>query len=511
MGGSLPRSPTTRSNRVAQKSYAATGTCPTTSLGSSRPATPKVNLCYDGAIGVISNGGNTVTCTSALSNVNSVRRLTWEGNATSSDSYTVFDPMGRVWRHSQTTGSTYPFQYTYNSSGQLEMETYPSGRKVASCYDIAARPVQVQNVTGSTPSNYASSVTYMPHGAISSATLGNNLQENYQYSGDRLQLNQIAASYNTTNFLTLNYGYCGLNVGSCATNNGNVQNQTMTHQMATAAGAWTDTYTYDTVNRLTAAQETGTGSWVEGYSYDAFGNRTVCDPTQGCTNPGRTGLPALTAETPNMAGLYNSLNQINGWTYDGSGNTLQVGTMARNFVYDAENRQVAASVAGIGNTYAYDGEGRRVQKRAWGARTTYVYDAFGQLAAEYGTPDDTGTKYLTADALGSTRLETAVGTGGPVLSQNYDYLPFGQELGSGTSGRDATFSPGAYPSAAADPSMKLYRQGTGLGDRPRLLRGEILLGSGGQVDQSGSAVCGPRHHQSPELEPLHIRPQQSAC
>jgi hypothetical protein len=72
--------------------------------------------------------------------------------------------------------------------------------------------------------------------------LGNNLQESYGYSSDRLQLNQITASYNTTNFLTLNYGYCGLTVGSCATNNGNVQNQAMTHQMATSDDFTSDVF-----------------------------------------------------------------------------------------------------------------------------------------------------------------------------------------------------------------------------------------------------------------------------
>jgi len=282
-------------------------------------------------------------------------------------------------------------------------------------------------------------VVYLPHGAISSLTLGNGLQENYGYSGDRLQLTSVAAS---SNLLTLMYGYCGPGVTSCTNNNGNLQSQ----QMTRPNGSWTDTYSYDTVNRLTQGQETGKGSWTQAYGYDAYGNIAVT------TN---TGPPALTNETPTLLTQYNGRNQIGSWTYDASGNIMQVGTMARLFTYDAENRQLTASVAGIaGSSYVYDGDGRRVQKTtAWGS-TTFVYDAFGQLAAEYGTPGDTGTKYLTADALGSTRLETAVGTSGPVVSQNYDYFPFGAEIGTGTAGRDGTFSPGAYPSAANGPSMK---------------------------------------------------------
>src|SRR5437773_10226957 len=52
-------------------------------------------------------------------------------------------------------------------------------------------------------------------------------------------------------------------------------------------------------------------------------------------------------------------------------------------------------------------------KNVGGAITTYVYDAQGQLAAEYGAATDSGTSYLTADHLGSTRLATR-----PVPSRN---------------------------------------------------------------------------------------------
>jgi RHS repeat-associated protein len=61
--------------------------------------------------------------------------------------------------------------------------------------------------------------------------------------------------------------------------------------------------------------------------------------------------------------------------------------------------------------------------------TVFVYDPFGQLAQEYGGPaipaSESGTRYITADHLGSTRLVTKPdGT----VAQTYDYLPFGQEF-----------------------------------------------------------------------------------
>ena len=86
----------------------------------------------------------------------------------------------------------------------------------------------------------------------------------------------------------------------------------------------------------------------------------------------------------------------------------------------------------------------------------YVYDAIRQLTAEYGgAAPDTETHYLTTDALGSARLETSkTAQTGPSVVRNYDYLPFGQEIGTGTAGRDATFSAGYYPSAATGQSLR---------------------------------------------------------
>ena len=44
-----------------------------------------------------------------------------------------------------------------------------------------------------------------------------------------------------------------------------------------------------------------------------------------------------------------------------------------------------------------------------------VYDAQGNMAAEYGPATDSGTKYVYADALGSTRLEARWGGRGDAV------------------------------------------------------------------------------------------------
>ena len=111
------------------------------------------------------------------------------------------------------------------------------------------------------------------------------------------------------------------------------------------------------------------------------------------------------------------MTQIGGWT----------------FQYDGENQQTSATINGAPSTYAYDGEGRRVQKVTGGETTLYVYDAQGDLMAEYANPAPSTPAlcyscYLTADHLGSTRLETDGVSGQPVAY--HEYLPFGEEVTS---------------------------------------------------------------------------------
>lgn len=181
-----------------------------------------------------------------------------------------------------------------------------------------------------------------------------------------------------------------------------------------------------------------------------------------------TSSQTLTLETPQTANWFLANNRISGWGYDNAGNVTTSG-MGRQFSYDAENRQITAFVNNQSTVYTYDGDGRRVRKTvcpvgiaasacspstAGAVLTVFVYDAFGNLAQEYSTAAaiDTGTKYIHADHLGSTRLTTSAdGT----VAKCYDYLPFGEELGNGTGGRtSACFGGSQYPMPTDKVSIK---------------------------------------------------------
>jgi RHS repeat-associated protein len=369
-------------------------------------------------------------------------------NSNSATSYT-HDSFGRVSTSTQTMGTspyttTYTFTYGYSLTDALTSMTYPSGRQVTYAVDAADRVTAVTNVSGG--GSYAT-VSYNAPGAITSMTMGNGVVQNFTWN-DRVQPTQLAVTHSGSSLLTLGFFPCAGGATSCSSgNNGNLQSQTITLPGLSV----TQNYTYDHLNRLTNAAETGGAGWSQNYGYDHPGNRFVNTST---------GLPALTLETPSAATSFSTTvqNQVAGWTYDGAGNLLQPGSVARSFSYDAENRQVTANINGSISTYAYDGNGLRVTKSVPAGSATdttvYVYDAWGNKAAEYpnfvpGSDCGTQTCYVTMDHLGSTRMLTdSAGN----VQKRYDYLPFGQEIGAGYASRTA---PMGYQTApdSADPKF----------------------------------------------------------
>jgi RHS repeat-associated protein len=393
-------------------------------------STPPVTYCYDG---ITTAPGCSGSPTGALL----MDRLTMVQNAKSTTRFSQYDEEGQVILSQQVTGSqTFPFTYAYNRLGGLQTMTYPSGRTVTMGFDNAGR---ISGVTyQATGLQYASSLSYAANNAISGLLFGNGLTESTTFN-TRFQPTQIKAGNLLT--LTLTYG------SSPSTNNGNLASQTI----AQSQGTWTQSYTYDGVNRLACANETagaalltcgtGTPNWWLTFGYDNFGNRWLSN------NPSSAGVP-ISPFTPGSSTNYDAANHLNiqNSLYDGAGNQKQIGGFQ--FVYDSENRMTSSVFTSTPTNqtttqYDYDGDGRRVTKTVNGQATTYVYDAAGQLAAEYGPPTDAGTKYLTSDHLGSTRLITD--TGG-LPARCYDYLPFGEEIANGTAGRTANcFGSAVYP------------------------------------------------------------------
>jgi YD repeat-containing protein len=230
-----------------------------------------------------------------------------------------------------------------------------------------------------------------------------------------------------------------LNTLNWGTTNNNGTLQSVTEQVAASGTpsaqsgltSFTQTYGYDTANRLQTASDTG--GWSRSFAYDQTGNMWI-------TGASGIGLSPAAA----TSNVYSpTTNQKSNERYDAAGNQTTLGGNY-SFSYDAENRQIQETNT-LGNPaaqYAYDGNGNRVEKMVGGTTTIFVYDALGQLTAEYSNlPASTlpcQTCYLVQDHLGSTRL---------VTDQNakavsfHDYLPFGEEVPGNSVGRGTSLVP----------------------------------------------------------------------
>jgi RHS repeat-associated protein len=324
--------------------------------------------------------------------------------------------------------------YAYKLNGALDEETYPSTRVVKNQLDSNGdlSAVESKKTLSAGFWRYADTFTYSAAGAVTSMQLGNGLWEKTVFNS-RLQPTQIGlgTTTGTTGLLRLDYSY------GTTQNNGNVQTQTITVPTVGSVNGFSafQTYNYDSLNRLKDATEMSTPnggsasqSWKQEFSYDRYGNRNFV------TGSGHTDTlgSCTTMCNPSFDTSNNRINST-GYSFDSAGNTT-ADPSGQSFTYDGENKQVlVTNGSGTVGQYFYDGDGKRVKKYvpATGETTVFVYDAAGKEIAEYSTivanSTDAKVNYLTADHLGSPRINTD--QNGAVIAR-HDYMPFGEEIGN---------------------------------------------------------------------------------
>ena len=209
-------------------------------------------------------------------------------------------------------------------------------------------------------------------------------------------------------------------------NNGNIARQTVT----SPAGTFTQSFRYDSLERLKEAKETSGGNqtWIQNFSYDRYGNRVGFNQTiNGQTS---NGTPTVDVNT-------NRFTTGQGYVYDFAGNVVQ-DPQNRQFIFNGDNKQVQVKDANqnVIGTYFYDADGKRIKKVTNTENTTFVYSS-GKLVAEYlvtnATPTTPTTQYTATDMLGSPRVIT--NQSAQVVSRR-DFMPFGEDLSRPNYGTD---------------------------------------------------------------------------
>jgi RHS repeat-associated protein len=302
------------------------------------PATPTVTYAF-GTNASQLNNGRLLTVTDGLGTVTN-----------------TFDNLARATQVQHViNGTTYTIGYGYNLAGGVTSLTYPSGRVVQPSYDAIGRLSSLASGT----TTYASSFSYNPAFETTNFTMGNGVAATAGYSANRLQLQSLNYAGGSTVF-SATYGY---------TQNGGNNGQITSITDSVDSGR-SITYTYDALNRLSAAVTTGSTNypkWGLSFTYDRYGNRTAQSVTAG-TAPANSVVVSTTT------------NHIttSGYAYDLNGNMTNdaVNTIA----YDGENRVVSSSGSAGSGTYSYRASGLRAVKVSGGTTTVYLFDGNRDIA-----------------------------------------------------------------------------------------------------------------------------------
>ena len=328
-----------------------------------------------------------------------------DASGTTSD---VYDTRGRLIQETKTINSVpYTTSYTYDGLDRVATITYPTGETVTNSYNTGGMP---STVSSSTAGNLVTNTVYNQLGDISEIDLNNGVKTTYGYYGtggtnDTTggyygQLWQIKSASQSTTLQDIQYTWDA---------DGN-----LTQQQNLVSGQ-TENFTYDYLDRLATAS----GAYSQTYTYDALGNIT------SMTNNGNTQFYSYGAK-PDAVTQVGSTS----YAYDANGNMTTRG--AQTISWNVDNQP--ATISG-GTSFVYDGDGNRVEETTGGQTTVYInqyyqknittgvvttyYYLGGQLIAQ-----NTGStlRYVSQDNLGSTAtMSTSTGT----LDSSISYYPFG--------------------------------------------------------------------------------------
>jgi RHS repeat-associated protein len=336
--------------------------------------------------------------------------------------------------------------YYLDFAGNVTQAVYPTGRVVNYTYDSANRPSTATDSSNgityaagpdTSPGGtcLADVTCYTPQGTFYALSIGEtasftglNLTHIYN---SRLQPSEFKASSTGGNAIDISYNFVDPVSGK---NAGHVYG--ITNNLDSTRS---QTFSYDQLNRITAAQTTSTYAtspshcWAETYSLDPWGNLQSLaggnSQYNGCTY--ETGF-TKTAD---------GNNHLSGFSYDTSGNTTADGY--NSYTWNAESQLKVTA----GSTYLYDGDGRRVAKANTAAPPVpyklYWYGSGGDILAETDASGNTTAEYIffgsqriamlpasgtpiyyVEDLLGTSRV-TTTSTG--VVCYDADFYPYGGE------------------------------------------------------------------------------------
>lgn len=292
------------------------------------------------------------TYDTALHGMGQLHTVSWGANLEQNKDTFSYDALGRMYKQDRlVNGRPYTLQtLSYDPLNRPLQVQYPNGEILTVTYDREG-----ENSLAAGSDTLITDVRYNAMGQLTYVDRyhagGFNLDTQFKYFGtaNNFRLEKIINGTETTNpstgdnrpDFTYQYDTVG-NILSIVAGTNNY-------------GIDTQTFTYDSLNRLTTAVSTsGVADYNHTYNYDAIGN--IISIKRG-TATTTYGYHATKVHAVTSAGSYS-------FGYDGNGNMIsrQDGTGTYTQIFDVENRLTVVNNNGGGvTTFYYDASGQRVR------------------------------------------------------------------------------------------------------------------------------------------------------
>ncbi len=250
----------------------------------------------------------------------------------------VWNRQARLLRETRTIESAqYITGFGYDAHGNRSRITYPSGRIVDYQFDHASRPISV--TSGGT--TLVASAAYLPFGPLRDLVFGNGTTRTMTYD---LRYRPVTNTLDGPEGKITSYAYTFDAIGNITKiDDTTISDPPEPEDSDSSFDRW---YTYDDLNRLTAATG-GPGLWGAGsYGYDRMGNM------RSVSVGGTVQTFEMVGTTPKIASVEND-GRLEAVQYDLAGNEIAVG--AHTFDYSPRNHLLTTG----DRSYAYDGRGAR--------------------------------------------------------------------------------------------------------------------------------------------------------
>jgi len=316
----------------------------------------------------------------------------------------------------QITGQSFSLGFSYDRYSRLANTVYPSGFSTKNLYDNHGYLIEVRNAANDAMYWKAGDAT--ADGQITQETLGNGLSTVHAYDPASGRIQQITTGASLAGSAVQNLTFVFNTLG-------NLQSRTRNEGTTNL----NETFTYDSLNRLTASAIANVGTRT--YGYDDLGNIT----RMGVTTDYRYGENGAGPHAVTFAGgqsyaYDNNGNQLSGagrvisWNSSNKPTLIQKGQTTVRFDYGpdrARTRQVK-TIAGSTTTTRYVGKlyeqvtiGTQIEQKHYiiaGGKTVAIYSDKGNGAIHYLHHDHLGSVDVITDETG-------------VVIERLSFSPFG--------------------------------------------------------------------------------------